>query len=60
MSKQSHNPVVTVRVPPSVVDEIRRLSEFDQERPAVVIRRILRHGIQQERRNQQAETASRG
>lgn len=42
--------LVTLRMPSTVVDEVRRLAERDAETQSSILRRLVRHGLDFERR----------
>ena len=46
---------VTLRVPRVLADEVRRLAAAESETQSTVFRRLLRRGLQFERRSTEAE-----
>ena len=49
---------VTLRVPRVLADEVRRLAAAESETQSTVFRRLLRRGLQIERRSSEAEATS--
>ena len=53
--------IMTVRVSDAVAEEVRTLAEDAEVRPSVVLRRLIRLGLQRERASmQQQESGRRG
>jgi metal-responsive CopG/Arc/MetJ family transcriptional regulator len=51
MASHATKEIVTARIPRAVVDEVRRIAERDSESQSTVIRRLLRVGLDSERRS---------
>lgn len=51
MAAPSTKELVTARIPRTVADEVRRIAERDAESQSTVIRRLLRFGLDVERRS---------
>jgi hypothetical protein len=51
MAATATKELVTARIPSTVADEVRRIAERDSESQSTVIRRLLRFGLDTERRS---------
>lgn len=48
---------VTLRIPPAIDMEVRRIADRESETQSTILRRLLRHGLDAERGRDHAEAA---
>jgi metal-responsive CopG/Arc/MetJ family transcriptional regulator len=59
MASPATKQIVAARIPRSVVDEVRRIADRESESTSTIIRRLLRSGLDMERRSATPEEVSR-